>query len=219
MKTDKTTKRIVYTTDARLALAKFAAVEGQPEKIATLSGYAIVWDVLSSDRGGFKVRLLPGSATFATPTHALYHHDYTHVIGSTANGTLRLYPDETGVRVEIDLPDTTSGRDVEELVEGRYVTGMSFAMIGTPDASEVTEAGQTILNVAKFDCDEVTVTAIPAFTATSIDVKEDDVPEDAAAGPSQMSAAKKMDDEANGKKERNREKRKLEELRLALYRL
>lgn len=206
-------KRIVYTADARLDL-KFAAVEGRPGKIATLSGYAMVWGTLSSDRGGYKVRLRPGSARFTPTVHALYHHDYTHVIGNTANGTLRLFPDDIGVRVEIDLPDTTSGRDVEELVEGRYVTGMSFAMTDAPEANKVVENGVNILDVTGFTCDEVTVTAIPAFADTTIDVAEDDEPEEIA--PQQLSAAKNVDEVMQ---EHARQTAKLEAYKLSLYRL
>lgn len=173
----KSKKRIVYTTTSNLLVKKFTAVAGQPEKIATLEGYCMVWNTLSSDRGGFKVRLLPGSATFTTPTHALYHHDYTHVIGNTANGTLRLIPDAFGVKVQIDLPDTTSGRDCEELVEGKYVTGMSFSMVTSPIFTDTVENGETIMNVSSFVCDEVTITPIPAFVDTTIGIKEDDVAE------------------------------------------
>src|SRR4051812_15470765 len=116
-------KRHVFTADSGLVLRrKFdnAPSGGTPDgagpteaPIATLEGYALKWNVLSSDRGGYKVKLLPGSANFATPTLALWHHDFAAPIGNTANGTLRLYPDSEGIRIECDLPDTTTGRDVE----------------------------------------------------------------------------------------------------------
>ena len=54
-------------------------------------------------------------------------------------------------------------------------------MVNAPDGDTVTENGNTILNVRSFLCDEVTITAIPAFTQTNIEVSEDDVPEDAPA--------------------------------------
>jgi HK97 family phage prohead protease len=198
-------KRIVFTSTPRLTLSRttrtkpgttfvnnsageaMAANVEKPESVATLSGYAMVWGAVSSDRGGYKVRLLPNSATFTTPTFALYHHEFANVIGNTANNTLRIIPDDTGVRVEIDLPDTCTGRDVEELVEGGYVGGMSFSMVTAPEGNETVEAGETILNVTGFVCDEVTVTPIPAFVATSIEVAEDNEPE--------MSKAEDDDDE------------------------
>ena len=48
---NKPTKRVVFTNDA-----KFAVSDPKSGKL-TLSGYAIVWDALSNDRGGYQVRL------------------------------------------------------------------------------------------------------------------------------------------------------------------
>lgn len=171
-------RRIVFNANAKLAMKK------KPEKFtagnasagadagewqATLEGYALVWNTLSDDRGGYKVRLAPGSAKFTTPTLALFHHDFRHIIGNTENGTLRLFPDDIGVRVEIDLPDTTTGHDVAELVEDKYVRGMSFSMI-PGEFAESEENGVTIITATSFTVDEVTVTGIPSFVSTSIDI-------------------------------------------------
>jgi hypothetical protein len=161
-------RRTIYTgDDARLAVV---AAEGRP---ATLSGYALVWDVLSTDRGGYVVRLRPGSATFATPTLALWHHEFRDVLGSTANGTLRLMPDNYGVRVEIDLPHTNAGRDVAELVRRGDVSGMSFAMVDDPKSTTTTENGQKVVNAEAFVVDEVSVVANPAFLQAHVGVKDE----------------------------------------------
>jgi HK97 family phage prohead protease len=176
----------LFTADAR-----FAAMPGVDGRPATLKGYAVVFGVPSSDRGGFRVRINPAAAEFTTPTHALYHHQFAGgPLGDTGSGTLRiLKPDQVGVPVEIDVPDTTLGRDVFELVRTNRVRGMSFAMVETPWAEAVgkdgtvtvrpirglsevvTEGGQTIVNVLRFRCDEVTVTAVPAFRESRIGVK------------------------------------------------
>ncbi len=175
-----TNRRAVFTADARFKLnrAKFdakgvEAAEGE-EKI-TLTGYPILWNVLSGDRGYYKVRLLPGSAQFATPSHALFHHDFRMLIGSTNNNTLRIMPDDVGVKVEIDLPDTSAGRDTAELVEDKYVGGMSFSMLWD-DVLEYdiidADSENEIMEVKKFTCDEVTVTAIPSFIQTTVGIQE-----------------------------------------------
>jgi HK97 family phage prohead protease len=181
-----TDHRTLFTADAR-----FAAVPALDGRAATLKGYPIVFGVPSSDRGGFRVRIQPGAVEFTTPTHALYHHEFTGgPLGDTESATLRLLPpDAYGVPVEIDVPATDLGRDVFELVRTRRVRGMSFAMVGTPwtetenaDGSVtvrpirglsevVTEGGQTIVNVLRFRRDEVTVTAVPAFRESSVRVK------------------------------------------------
>lgn len=167
-------RRIIFTRDAQFALKR---EQGKP---MVLSGYALVWNVLSSDRGGYRVRLKTDSARFATPTLALFHHDFRNIIGNTENGTLRIVSDDYGAKVEIDLPDTSVGRDVATLVEGKYVQGMSFAMVSAPDGKTVRENGIEILEAEAFDVDEVTITPIPAFSEAKIGVKPEQKPGDYA---------------------------------------
>lgn len=162
----KPARRVFFTENASVAIA--APIEGKP---VTLTGYALVWNVLSSDRGGYKVRLLPGSARFAPVVHALWHHEYRDVLGSTANNTLRITPDDVGVRVEIDLPNTSAGRDVAVLVNRGDVRGMSFAMVDDPTVTRTTENGIAVQNASSYLVDEVTVTAIPAFVESTVGIK------------------------------------------------
>lgn len=157
--------RMLFTADARFELKR---VEGKP---TTLAGYAIVYNSLSTDRGGYRVRVLPGAVRFAQSSLALWHHDYRHPIGNMANGTLRITFDNVGARVEIDLPNTMTGRDVAELVEKKYVQGMSWSLSKLHNSRAVTENGIDILELMEAEADEVTVTAIPAFTDTTISVQ------------------------------------------------
>jgi len=157
-------RRILFTNNAKFAVANDR----------TVSGYAMVWGATSSDRGGYFVRLKPGSAKFTTPTQALFHHQGQAVIGTTANGTLRISPDDYGVKVEIDLPKTSVGNDVLELVGQKYIDGMSFSMAEPPTGKVVKENGCDVFEADSFLCDEVTVTGSPAFTETTIGLKSDD---------------------------------------------
>lgn len=154
------------TTAQQLAVAP--PVEGR--LLPMLSGYAIVWNTLSVDRGGYKVRLLPNSARFTPQVHGLWHHEFRDVLGDLETGTLRIFPDPYGVKVEIDLPNTNAGRDVAELVSTRRVKGMSFAMVDDPKFTTTREDGVEIHDVTDFLCDEVTITAIPAFVLATIGV-------------------------------------------------
>jgi HK97 family phage prohead protease len=162
--------RVIFTGSAATRLKFEAAPAGATDKIATLKGYPLVWNVLSSDRGGFKVRLLPGSARFTPLAHALYHHEYTGgPLADTETSTLRIGPaDDYGQPVEIDLPNTTIGRDVLELVRTGRLKGMSFAMVDAPASTEKTENGQAIVEARDYLVDEVTITAIPAFSQASV---------------------------------------------------
>lgn len=160
-------RRRLFTDDARFAATR---PEGRPR---VLAGYPILWGAVSTDRGGYVVRLLKTSARFADPTFALYHHDFRDVLADTGSGTLTITPDDTGVRVELECPDTQAGRDAFELVRTKRIRGMSFAMTGTPRGYETTEGGRTVLNAEDYEVDEVSVVSIPAFKATSIGLRAD----------------------------------------------
>ena len=162
------TRRTLFTADSRFSTTP--ATDSSP---AVITGYALVWNVLSSDRGGYFVRLLPNSATITPDVQAIWSHEFRDQLGDLPSGSLKYKIDDIGVKVEIDLPDTTAGRDVYELVRTKRLRGMSFGMTDFPEGFETTENGQTILNATAYTVDEFSVTNIPAFTQTSIQVKTD----------------------------------------------
>ena len=148
---------------------------GAVPSIGTVSGYALVWNALSGDRGGYKVRLMPGSATFADQVLATYGHDDMAVLGSTSAKTLEIgQPDAVGVPVKIHLPDTQWGRDVACLMSRGDVAGMSFTMAnGFEEYTESEEDGFSIVNCQKYTVDEVTICANPAFVQTTAQMDDD----------------------------------------------
>ena len=65
----------------------------------------------------------------AEPILALYGHDDMAVLASTGNGTLRITPDDYGLKVEIDPAATSVGRDVVRLVRRGDIQGIKFRRI------------------------------------------------------------------------------------------
>lgn len=159
-------KRIVFSSDAKFSITPGASSDSP----GTLTGYAMVWNTKSSDRGGYKVALAPGSAKFDKSTFALWNHDEKSPLARTDNGTLKIENDAYGAKVSIALPNTTLGRDVAENVKSGLVQGMSFGMIrkGVKFSTAKDSDGDIVDTFSEFRCDEVTVTQIPAFDATSI---------------------------------------------------
>src|SRR4051812_12683737 len=96
--------RRVFTADAKLGITFRQAAAPKPgesaaepgEWGATLAGYCIIWGALSSDRGGYQVRIAKDAVTFKTPTLGTWNHDFSRPLGNTANQTLRLIADEIG---------------------------------------------------------------------------------------------------------------------------
>lgn len=99
----------------------------------------------------------------------LFNHD-GQPMARTANGTLTLREDETGLAFEANIADTTLGRDVYLLVERGDVDQMSFAFTVEADRWQYAdEAGldlRTILEIR--DLFEISVVPFPAYRTTDV---------------------------------------------------
>jgi HK97 family phage prohead protease len=118
----------------------------------------------------FIERIAPGafrrSLRDRSDVKLLWNHDVGEILASTRSGTLKLYEDEKGLRVEAELANTQRGRDTAELVRTGRVDSMSFGFSVPPGGDEWNEDGseRTVKSVRLF---EVSIVAFPAFTATT----------------------------------------------------
>ncbi|NBN78686.1 HK97 family phage prohead protease [Microvirga tunisiensis] len=141
----------------------------------TLTGYAAVFGQ-ATDLGPFREQIAPGAFSDTlrrSDVRALFNHDASKVLGRVSAGTLRLTEDATGLSAEIDLPDTTDGRDVRELVRRGDVSGMSFGFRVLSDRWDFTDddAFRTIEAVELY---EVSAVTFPAYDGTSIALRSRD---------------------------------------------
>ncbi len=134
-----------------------------------IGGYAAIFDSPTDIGGYFQETIAKGafSAAVKGDVRALVDHDSGRVIGRTTAGTLRLREDDTGLGVEIDLPDTTDGRDLATLIERGDISGMSFGFVVTKQTWD--ESGDVPKRtIEKVELHEVSVVAFPAYDDTSI---------------------------------------------------
>lgn len=92
-------------------------------------------------------------------------------LGRTGSGTMRLEDTRSVLAYEIDLPDTTAGRDAANLLERRDVAGASvgFRAIPKQETWSVDEDGMALRSIAEaqlFVVDLVTAPYYPDSTAT-----------------------------------------------------
>ena len=103
------------------------AVEGDKPM---LRGYAAVFNRLSDDLGGFRERIMPGAFKRALASNpdvlCLVNHDMRALLGRTMNGTCRVKEDDKGLCFECDLPNTSAGNDVRELIKRGDMSQCSF---------------------------------------------------------------------------------------------
>lgn len=135
----------------------------------TLAGYAAVFNSDTSIGGYWIERIAPGAfaEAISSDVRAMIDHDPGRIIGRTKSGTLRLSEDSRGLRIEVDVPNTTDGNDLWELVERGDVSGMSFGFRVTKQ--EWDESGETpVRTIQKVDLFEVSAVAFPAYDDTTI---------------------------------------------------
>lgn len=136
----------------------------------TVGGYAAVFGEVTSIGGCFDEVLARGAFTKTLQTAdvlAYFDHDRGRILGRSTSGTLRLVEDARGLAVEIDLPDTSDGRDVRTLIERGDIRGMSFGFRVTRE--EWDETGATPKRtIHEVELREVSIVSEPAYDGTSI---------------------------------------------------
>jgi len=153
---------------------------GAGSNYRVLTGYAAVWDKMSTDLGGFREKIARGAFTKALERadtiKMLYDHDTAAALASTANGSLELREDEVGLHVwaRVDMDDPDVQRVAAKLRSG-VVDQMSFAF--SMDEGSVEEwdyAGgmpvRTIRAVSALF--EVSAVSMPAYNDTRLEMLE-----------------------------------------------
>ena len=138
----------------------------------TLSGHAAVFNS-EANLGDFREVIRRGafSKSLATGSNvrALYHHNAGSLLGSTRSGTLQLREDAHGLAFVLVLPDTSTGKDLSILVDRGDVAGCSFGFRVAPGGDKwETRNGQTLRELLNVDLVEITLTADPAYTDTTV---------------------------------------------------
>jgi len=157
-----------------LHLAHTRNEDGTEPDAPKIVGYASVFDSMSENLGGFRELIQRGafaeSLSNNDEVHALFNHDNNKILGRRGAGTLKLWEDDHGLRVEIDPPNTTDGNDVVELLRRGDLVSMSFGFYNVKDTWETRDDEDIrIINQAKlFD---VSVVTNPAYHATEVNVR------------------------------------------------
>mgnify|MGYP000900572247 CR=1 FL=1 len=137
-------------------------------------GYASVFN-RTTDLGYFVESIHPDAFNQALSrgddTRALFNHDPNLILARSTSGTLKMSVDEVGLRTEIEMPETTLGRDLKVLIERGDISQMSFGFYIEKEEKRgiVNEKPwYEIQQVRLFDVSPVT---FPAYEQTSIEVK------------------------------------------------
>jgi HK97 family phage prohead protease len=136
----------------------------------SFSGYASVFNSPSEDLGGFIEYVAPGafrrSLQSRNEVKLLWNHDAGEPLASLRGGTMQLVEDDRGLKVTAQLPNTTRGRDVAELLRTKVIDSMSFGFNVIKDSWSADGKTRTLESVRLFEASIVSFAAYPATTAT-----------------------------------------------------
>lgn len=161
------TRTVAFEADDELVIEERAG--GTP----AIRGYAVVYNRLSVDLGGFRERILPGAFDAMLGKQkgrrdlvSYYNHDPNLLLGRESSGTLEVFSDAKGVGYVVTPP--ASRADVLELIQRRDIRGSSFAFsVGVGGESFTTEGGKAIREVREADLYEMGPVVNPAYSATT----------------------------------------------------
>ena len=137
-----------------------------------LTGYAAIFNSEANlgsfaeviRNGAFRTTLESGSNV-----RALYHHQGDALLGTTRGRTLRLAEDGKGLAFELDLPDTSHGKDLAILVDRGDVAGCSIGFKVRDGGDRWEQRGaQLVRELLDVELVEITLTSDPAYTDTSV---------------------------------------------------
>ena len=141
------------------------------DKGKKLGGYALKYNRLSQNMGGFVEQVAPGALnkTLADGGDVLcrYQHEDEFLLGRTSSGTLRLMPDDVGLPYEVDLPNTSYANDVAALAERGDVSHSSFSFYTIEDEWGFTEQGFPLRTLLQIQLVDVAPVVQPAYLDTS----------------------------------------------------
>lgn len=156
-------------------LIEIRAIGSDDDKM-TIEGCAITYDVPATHQNGSRkfTETIKRGALNSTDMKNVplryNHNDNVMVMARTKNKSLRLIRDDKGLKIEADLLDTQSNRDLYKGIQEGLIDKMSFAF-SVADGGDTWTFGENetvreVTNIAKLY--DVSVVDAPFYESTSI---------------------------------------------------
>lgn len=141
----------------------------------TIEGYALVFNSLSEDLGGFREQIIPEAVDGmieASDILALLNHDQSRGVLARSRygvGSLNLEIDEVGLKYRFEAPHTALGDEVLEYLRRGDITSSSFAFVIETDNWDKQSDGTYIRTIKKFRrLYDVSPVFEPAYQQTTV---------------------------------------------------
>lgn len=143
-----------------------------------VSGYALLFNTLSKDLGGFAEQIDPKALDNVDLSKVvmLDQHDYSKPLASVAAGTLELSVDDKGLKFTATLdPEVSYAKDTLNNVKNGNINSMSyrFDLDDGADSWERDTEGNVIRTINQVkDLFEVSTVTVPAYDDTNVQVEK-----------------------------------------------
>lgn len=151
------------------------ATEDAPRVI---SGYAAVFNQWAEIGHWYRYREQIAPQAFEGCNYdkcvACFNHNTDNILARYSSGTLKLEVDKIGLRFEFEVPNTTVGNDMYELVKRGDISQCSFAFIVEEETWNYREGedsmdDRTITKISELW--DVSLVTYPAYEGTSVDAR------------------------------------------------
>ncbi|OGA59974.1 MAG: primosome assembly protein PriA [Betaproteobacteria bacterium RIFCSPLOWO2_12_FULL_65_14] len=137
-----------------------------------LEGYAAKFN--TEARVGDFIELIAGGAFAASlksgrDVLAMVDHDPSKVLARTKSGHLKLAEDSAGLAFELQVPDTTAGRDALALAERGDLGGMSFGFLPAKGGEQWDGNRRTLTAIDLYEIS--VVNGWPAYEGTTVNAR------------------------------------------------
>lgn len=139
-----------------------------------VEGYALRFNTLSNDLGGFVETISPEALKEAdlSDVRCLIDHDSSKVLGRTVSETLELKVDDEGLYFRCQLPDTTYANNLYTSIKRKDINQCSFGFILSEDdgdSFEKREDGLFKRTIRKIkSLFDVSIVTYPAYNDTDV---------------------------------------------------
>ena len=167
-KYDNTMEKRLYTIETR--------VETREDNKEVVVGYGSIFNSRSENLGGFYEYISPDAITNDTiinsDVRALINHDANLILARSTKGegNLKLNVDETGLRYEFAIPETSYGKDLAINMKNGNITQSSFAftIADGGDTWSTDKEGRDIRTINKIDrLYDISAVTFPAYSNAS----------------------------------------------------
>ncbi len=135
---------------------------------------AVSKPVTKAGRGVFRESFAPGAFAKTIQEQDIRSHleHFGPYLGRTSNGSLRLHDSRSQLDFELDLPDTSAGRDAAALLERQDIRGCSvgFAALPKGETWAPGDDGLALRSVTEARLGLIDLTVAPAYTDSTAEM-------------------------------------------------